>query len=205
MFHEIHTFILCSNVDMVNMNVLYIPFIPKFTPIPVCFIRLLFFIRFGSTRSMYLPSPKLPVLCWCEVILGGEYLTSFNLVFQVVMMLVIVVILFAVCWTPLLVNNVLVAFGYLDNLNMGFLKHIRIPIHILAYANSCINPFVYAFMSKNFRDGFKQSISACLRRGAYHTRSTHISARSVTSSTRASTSNGDRITNSIALRRASEL
>lgn len=121
-------------------------------------------------------------------------------------MLLIVVILFAVCWTPLLVDQVLVSFGHVDNLHMGFLKPMRIAFNILAYANSCINPFVYAFMSKNFRDGFKQSVCACVGGAAYYSKNAHMSARSMTSSTRVSTTNGDRImNNSIAMRRPSEL
>lgn len=134
---------------------------------------------------------------------ANAYYTLLSLSLQVVMMLVTVVILFAVCWTPILVNNVLVAFEHLDWLSMGYLKHMRIAFHILSYANSCINPFVYAFMSKTFRDGFKQSICACVGGDTYFMKNTHMSARSMTSSTRASHS--DRITNSIALRRPSEL
>ena len=122
------------------------------------------------------------------------------------MMLVIVVILFAVCWTPLLVDQVLVGFGLVDNLHTGFLKPMRMVFNILAYANSCINPFVYAFMSKNFRDGFKQSVCACVGGTAYYSQNAQMSARSMTSSTRMSTTNGDRImNNSMAMRRPSEL
>ncbi|KAL4235611.1 hypothetical protein ACF0H5_004007 [Mactra antiquata] len=109
---------------------------------------------------------------------------------QVVMMLIIVVILFAVCWTPVLVNNVLVAFGHLDYLNMGILKPIRMIFHLMSYANSCVNPFVYAFMSKNFRDGFKQSVLACIKGQSYLRRS-QTSARCMTSTTRGSSTNGD--------------
>ncbi|XP_052774683.1 cholecystokinin receptor-like [Mya arenaria] len=127
---------------------------------------------------------------------------------QVVLMLMVVVVLFAVCWTPLLVNNVLAAFDIIDYLHMGALKPLRITFHILAYANSSINPFVYAFMSKNFRDGFRQSVIVCIRGEAYLKR-TKTSARSMTSMTRASTSNGvDRIaglhSESLAMRRPSE-
>lgn len=129
------------------------------------------------------------------------------------MMLMVVVVLFAVCWTPILVNNVLIAFEHLDYLSMGYLKPLRMVFHLLSYANSCVNPFVYAFMSKNFRDGFKQSILTCIKGQAYLRRS-HTIARSVTSTTRASMSNGWSMTNgsdgkgqrldSIALRRPSE-
>ncbi|KAH3698314.1 mu-type opioid receptor-like isoform X1 [Dreissena polymorpha] len=128
---------------------------------------------------------------------------------QVVMMLMVVVVLFAVCWTPLLVNNLLTAFDVIDHLHVGALKPLRIAFHILAYANSCVNPFVYAFMSKNFRDGFKQSVLACLRGSEYLMRS---KSRYLTSTTRASTSNSADVvrqvthrTDSLAMRRSSDL
>ena len=40
-------------------------------------------------------------------------------------MLVAVVVLFAVCWGPILFNNVLVAFGVLEQLHLGWLKPMR--------------------------------------------------------------------------------
>ena len=99
-------------------------------------------------------------------------------------MLMVVVILFTACWTPILVNNVLVAFKIIDYLNMGDLKPMRITFHLMSYANSCLNPFVYAFMSKNFCEGFKHAIYACVRGKRYIRK--QISARSVTSSVRMS-------------------
>ena len=76
-------------------------------------------------------------------------------------MLVTIVSLFAICWGPILMNNVLVAFRILDNLHTGFLKPMRMAFHLMSYANSCVNPIVYGFLSKNFRDSFKSAIRAC--------------------------------------------
>lgn len=131
---------------------------------------------------------------------------------QVVLMLIVVVILFAVCWTPILVNNVLVAFKLIDYLNMGKLKAMRMTFHLMSYANSCLNPFVYAFMSKNFREGFIHAICACVKGSSYIRK--QISARSVTSTTRASQSNiGEKVnchrtdsrSDSMAIRRPSDM
>ena len=131
---------------------------------------------------------------------------------QVVLMLIVVVDLFVVCWTPVLVNNVLVAFQVIDYLSIGVLKPLRMTFHLMSYANSCLNPFVYAFMSKNFRDGFKHAICACLTGNGYIRK--QISARSLTSTTRASNSNfGEKVhyqrtdskSDSIATRRPSEM
>ncbi|XP_045119829.1 QRFP-like peptide receptor isoform X2 [Portunus trituberculatus] len=82
-------------------------------------------------------------------------------VLQVVSMLVVVVLLFILCWSPVLVVNVLKAYSVLP-LYSPTLKHIATVADLLSYCNSCVNPFVYGFMSKNFRKSFKQVL--CCRR-----------------------------------------
>ncbi|KAH9489295.1 hypothetical protein Btru_057032 [Bulinus truncatus] len=86
---------------------------------------------------------------------------------QLVIMLVTVVVLFAICWGPILISNVLTAFGHLQQLNYHYLKPMRMTFNLLSYFNSCINPIVYAFMSKNFRQSFKFAICACLKGKAF--------------------------------------
>lgn len=85
-----------------------------------------------------------------------------NTVKQVIKMLVAVVVLFIICWAPILVIHVLTSFGILEPLNYGYLKPLRTAAHLLSYVNSCINPVVYGFMSKNFRASFRAAISKCL-------------------------------------------
>ena len=77
-------------------------------------------------------------------------------------MLVIVISLFAVCWAPVLIDNVLAAFEVVDKFNYGAIKHMRQAFSLMSYANSCVNPIVYAFMSKNFRESFKSAMCACI-------------------------------------------
>lgn len=76
-------------------------------------------------------------------------------------MLVAVVLLFIICWTPLLVTEALTAFGYLPVLHYGYLKPMRMTFNAMAYLNSCVNPIVYGFMSKNFRESFLNALCLC--------------------------------------------
>ena len=80
-------------------------------------------------------------------------------------MLVTIICLFAICWGPTLIDNVISAYSpdVVSPLNYGYLKYMRQAFALMAYFNSCVNPIVYAFMSKNFREGFKRTILSCCR------------------------------------------
>lgn len=82
---------------------------------------------------------------------------------QVIKMLILVVALFVICWAPILILNVLTAFGGVATLNYSYLKPLRTTFHLLSYMNSCVNPLVYGFMSKSFRNSFKDALLGCLR------------------------------------------
>ena len=83
-------------------------------------------------------------------------------------MLVMVVSLFAICWGPILIDSILTSFGYLDAYNYGALKYTRPIMALMSYANSCINPIVYAFMSANFRNSFRRALSPVLPQRMRH-------------------------------------
>lgn len=88
--------------------------------------------------------------------------------------MVVVVLVFAVCWCPIQVRKPLnSARGkylretlslqiilLLKSMGKYDLSHVNITVqiiaHVLAYSSSCINPFLYAFLSENFRKSFRK-------------------------------------------------
>ncbi|XP_076679790.1 pyroglutamylated RF-amide peptide receptor isoform X5 [Andrena cerasifolii] len=57
---------------------------------------------------------------------------------QVVKMLVAVVVLFAICWGPILVDNMLTAYGFLPRIKTGTYKHLNTAFQLMAYFNRWI-------------------------------------------------------------------
>ncbi|XP_066475313.1 gastrin/cholecystokinin type B receptor [Tiliqua scincoides] len=80
---------------------------------------------------------------------------------RVIRMLVVVVVMFFVCWLPLYVANTWRAFDAaaahraLSGTPISF-------IHLLSYTSACVNPFVYCFMNKRFRKAFASTFACCL-------------------------------------------
>jgi len=42
---------------------------------------------------------------------------------------------------------------------MLLLQILQVTWHCLMYCNSCVNPFIYNYTSKDFRDGFRDVVS----------------------------------------------
>ncbi|XP_021360081.1 neuropeptide SIFamide receptor-like [Mizuhopecten yessoensis] len=82
---------------------------------------------------------------------------------KVVKMIAVVVIMFAVSWLPLYaVNLKLILYGVEDH-ETQIMSEIVIPFaQWLGSSNSVMNPIVYCFFSRKFRDGFKDVIT-CFR------------------------------------------
>ena len=60
-----------------------------------------------------------------------------------------VVVVFGVCWLPLHIHLLMTYFG-LKSTNKSYQVY-RIMCHVIAYANSCMNPFIYGYVSHSFR------------------------------------------------------
>ncbi|CAG2177408.1 unnamed protein product [Oppiella nova] len=82
-------------------------------------------------------------------------LAQWKLKIKVVKMLITIVILFAVCWLPIHIFNIIVWF-FPPNINNSRTLYMTYVFsyffsHFLSMSHSFINPFVYGFMSENFK------------------------------------------------------
>ncbi|KAH7942913.1 allatostatin-A receptor [Rhipicephalus sanguineus] len=95
---------------------------------------------------------------------------------RVTRLVVVVVVVFALCWCPVQVVLVLKSVDlYGRNMNAPRIV-VQIASQILAYTNSCVNPFLYAFLSDNFRKSFRKVI--CCGRKASHAGGSSCKGRS---------------------------
>ncbi|XP_061167303.1 cholecystokinin receptor-like [Saccostrea echinata] len=75
---------------------------------------------------------------------------------QIIKMLIAVVLVFLICWGPKLIFDVISKMAP-EILFYNEVFRIKIAIECLPYIQSCVNPFVYCFMSKKFRESIRMS------------------------------------------------
>merc|ERR1719323_2217654 len=76
---------------------------------------------------------------------------------RVTKLVLAVIMVFTVCWAPIHLVLILKSTSDNNDWERDYRKLvIQIMSHVLAYANSCLNPLLYAKMSRNFRLGFAQ-------------------------------------------------
>lgn len=79
---------------------------------------------------------------------------------RVIRMLVVIVVMFFICWMPLYCVNTWRAFDNISALHalsgapIGF-------IHLLSYTSACVNPIIYCFMNTRFRKALLVTFSCC--------------------------------------------
>ncbi|KAL3877071.1 hypothetical protein ACJMK2_034828 [Sinanodonta woodiana] len=94
---------------------------------------------------------------------GSQRAESIRSKKRVTKMIVIVVVIFALCWLPIQIIFILQAFGpYSTEIPT---VAAQFAANCLAYMNSCVNPILYAFLSENFRRSFKKLL--CCSTGQY--------------------------------------
>lgn len=70
-------------------------------------------------------------------------------------MLIAIVVVFAVCYLPVYVLNLTRITASFQEIPANWISIIVLTSHILCYANSVVNPFIYNFMSAKFRKEFQ--------------------------------------------------
>ncbi|KAM7407251.1 hypothetical protein PAMA_003127 [Pampus argenteus] len=79
---------------------------------------------------------------------------------RVIRMLVVIVVLFFVCWMPLYCVNTWRAFDDMSAIHALSGSPIAF-IHLLCYTSACVNPIIYCFMNTRFRKALLTTFSCC--------------------------------------------
>lgn len=97
-------------------------------------------------------------------------------------MLILVVVLFLICWGPRLIFEIIMK-CCLSVFNHGTYS-LRIVFYLLPFVHSCLNPIVYGFMSSKFRRRmvkfFERSCTLCHKRDGQVSRIRSAASTSVT-------------------------
>jgi len=75
---------------------------------------------------------------------------------RVMKMVSSVIVTFALCWLPSHTAFLIEAYVYIHPDYQIEMVAFQIIATCLAYANSCLNPVIYAFLSENFRQSFRE-------------------------------------------------
>ena len=95
---------------------------------------------------------------------GTNFTESLRARKKVTRLIIVVVAVFGICWLPSHISWLWA--NYFKNTwqyNYTF-YYLRIFAHVLSYANSSMNPLIYAFLSENFRRGFHKAVQCSVTR-----------------------------------------
>ncbi|TFK16144.1 protein FAM160A1 [Platysternon megacephalum] len=82
---------------------------------------------------------------------------------RAIVMMVMVVVLFAVCWAPFHVIHMMIEYSNFEREYDDItIKMIFAIVQIVGFFNSICNPMVYAFMNENFKKNFLSAICFCI-------------------------------------------
>ncbi|KOX74516.1 Tachykinin-like peptides receptor 99D [Melipona quadrifasciata] len=79
---------------------------------------------------------------------------------RVVKMMIVVVVIFAVCWLPFHVYFIITPY-FPEITNEPYIQEVFLGIYWLAMSNSMYNPIIYCWMNSRFRRGFAHFFSWC--------------------------------------------
>ncbi|XP_045447006.1 tachykinin-like peptides receptor 99D [Melitaea cinxia] len=126
----------------------------------VTFMILTYFLPIISMTYTY---AKVGVELWGSKSIGEctqRQLDNVKSKRRVVKMMMVVVVIFAVCWLPFHVYFLITSY-YPEVVNYRYIQEIYLGIYWLAMSNSMYNPIIYCWMNSKFRRGFKQFFWCC--------------------------------------------
>ncbi|KAJ8025028.1 G-protein coupled receptor 54 [Holothuria leucospilota] len=82
---------------------------------------------------------------------------------HVTWMVLAVVLAFAICWLPLYICNIWQRLFQDTYPRTNAMYIFKVTGNVLAYSNSCINPFIYSFMGENFRRYLRRACPLCFK------------------------------------------
>ncbi|XP_074130027.1 pyroglutamylated RF-amide peptide receptor [Sminthopsis crassicaudata] len=86
---------------------------------------------------------------------------------RAVIMMVMVVSLFTVCWAPFHVTHMMMEYSNFEKeYDDVTIKMIFAIVQIIGFSNSICNPIIYAFMNENFKKNYLSAICFCIVKGS---------------------------------------
>ncbi|XP_052777734.1 gastrin/cholecystokinin type B receptor-like [Mya arenaria] len=104
---------------------------------------------------------------WIRKSIGGSRRNSLrnaDMKKSVIKMLVIVMLAFIVCWSPIMVLNSVEKMLDSAELDQTVMVYLKLYFQCLGMASCCINPVIYTFMNKKFREKFTKYLLCCRKR-----------------------------------------
>ncbi|XP_048507058.1 tachykinin-like peptides receptor 99D isoform X2 [Athalia rosae] len=126
----------------------------------VIFMILTYFLPIGSMTFTY---ARVGLELWGSQSIGEatqRQLDNIRSKRRVVKMMIVVVVIFAVCWLPFHVYFIVTS-SLPEITNEPYIQEVFLAIYWLAMSNSMYNPIIYCWMNSRFRRGFAQFFSWC--------------------------------------------
>ncbi|XP_058797727.1 tachykinin-like peptides receptor 99D [Phymastichus coffea] len=126
----------------------------------VIFMIMTYFLPIGAMSFTYL---RIGLELWGSQSIGEatqRQLDNIRNKRRVVKMMMVVVVIFAVCWLPFHIYFLVTS--YLPEItDEPYIQELYLAIYWLAMSNSMYNPIIYCWMNSRFRRGFAQFFRCC--------------------------------------------